>query len=144
MSRVRENRTHGSTGGDWKRNATASPRQPPTQPTSAYRHPTVRAITSHCARRCPLLWFLTFDKPETLSDNDVRLLRPQTHPRNGQKSPKTEGLIAIDDASYFLSKIELTKGGAPSMPAWRQNLFIATSKLSADSAESFCLHQTEP
>ena len=52
---------------------------------------------------------------------------------------KTEGLIAIDDASYFLSKIELTKGGAPSMPAWRQNLFIAKSKLSADSAESFCL-----
>jgi len=45
----------------------------------------------------------------------------------------------MDDASYFLSKIELTKGGAPSMPAWRQNLFIATSKLSADSAESFCL-----
>ena len=30
-----DNRTHGSTGGDWKRNATASPRQPPTQPTSA-------------------------------------------------------------------------------------------------------------
>ena len=37
MSRVRENRTHGSTGGDWKRNATASPRQPPTQPTSCGR-----------------------------------------------------------------------------------------------------------
>jgi hypothetical protein len=52
---------------------------------------------------------------------------------------KTEGLIAIDDASYFLSKIELTKGGAPTMPAWRQNLFIATSTLSADAAESFCL-----
>jgi hypothetical protein len=33
------------------------------------------------------LWFLTFDKPETLSDNDVRLPRPETHPRNGQKSP---------------------------------------------------------
>ena len=53
-------------------------------------------------------------------------------------------MIAMDDASYFLSKIELTKGGAPSMPAWRQNLFIATSKLSANSAESFCLPQTEP
>ena len=34
MSRVRENRTHASTGGDWKRNPTASPRQPPTQPSS--------------------------------------------------------------------------------------------------------------
>jgi KUP system potassium uptake protein len=29
---------------------------------------------------------------------------------------KTEGSIAIDDASYFLSKIELTKGEAPTMP----------------------------
>jgi KUP system potassium uptake protein len=52
---------------------------------------------------------------------------------------KTEGAIAIDDASYFLSKIELTKGDAPTMPAWRTNLFIATSKLSADAAESFGL-----
>jgi KUP system potassium uptake protein len=52
---------------------------------------------------------------------------------------KTEGSIAIDDASYFLSKIELTKGDAPTMPAWRTNLFIATSKLSADAAESFGL-----
>jgi KUP system potassium uptake protein len=52
---------------------------------------------------------------------------------------QTEGLIAIDDATYFLSKIELTQGGAPTMSAWRTNLFIATSKLSADAAESFCL-----
>jgi hypothetical protein len=29
-----DNRMHGSMGGDWKRNAMASPRQPPTQPTS--------------------------------------------------------------------------------------------------------------
>jgi KUP system potassium uptake protein len=52
---------------------------------------------------------------------------------------KTEGLIAIDDASYFLSKIELTDGGESTMPAWRRNLFIATSRLSTDAAESFCL-----
>ena len=54
---------------------------------------------------------------------------------------KTEGSIAIDDASYFLSKIELTKGEEPTMPAWRKNLFIATSRLSTDGAESFCLPQ---
>jgi KUP system potassium uptake protein len=54
---------------------------------------------------------------------------------------KTEGLIAIDDASYFLSKIELTKGGTSSMSAWRRNLFIVTSRLSTDGAESFCLPQ---
>jgi KUP system potassium uptake protein len=52
---------------------------------------------------------------------------------------KTEGSIGMDDATYVLSKIELTKGGTPSMPAWRTNLFIATSKLSAAAAESFCL-----
>jgi KUP system potassium uptake protein len=54
---------------------------------------------------------------------------------------RTEGLIAIDDASYFLSKIELTKGGEPTMPAWRRNLFIATSRLSSDGAEFFGLPQ---
>jgi KUP system potassium uptake protein len=54
---------------------------------------------------------------------------------------KTEGLIAIDDASYFLSKIELTKGGEPTMSAWRRNLFIATSRLSSDGAEFFGLPQ---
>jgi len=38
---VRENRTHASTGGDWKRNPTASPRQPPTQPCSHTGHSAV-------------------------------------------------------------------------------------------------------
>jgi KUP system potassium uptake protein len=52
---------------------------------------------------------------------------------------KAEGSIGIDDASFFLSKIELTKGGEPSMPAWRTSLFIATSRLSADAAGYFCL-----
>jgi KUP system potassium uptake protein len=54
---------------------------------------------------------------------------------------RTEGLIAIDDASFFLSKIELTKAGEPTMPAWRRSLFIATSRLSTDGAEFFCLPQ---
>ena len=61
----------------------------------------------------------------------LRLLDPE----------KTEGLIAIDDASYFLTKIELTKGGEPTMSAWRRNLFIATSRLSTDGAEFFGLPQ---
>jgi KUP system potassium uptake protein len=50
-------------------------------------------------------------------------------------------LIAIDDASFFLSKIELTKAGEPTMPAWRRSLFIATSRLSTDGAEFFGLPQ---
>ena len=52
---------------------------------------------------------------------------------------ETEGAIAFDGVSYFLSKVELAKAEAPTMPAWRRNLFIALSHLSADGAESFCL-----
>ena len=52
---------------------------------------------------------------------------------------QTEGRITIDAASYFLSKIELTKGQAPTMAAWRKGLFIATSYLTADAAQSFGL-----
>ncbi|UZG59564.1 potassium transporter Kup [Rhodococcus opacus] len=51
----------------------------------------------------------------------------------------TEGPIAIDDASYFLSKIELTMGTAPTMATWRKRLFIATSHITADAAEYFGL-----
>ncbi|MFE3289985.1 potassium transporter Kup [Rhodococcus sp. NPDC059234] len=52
---------------------------------------------------------------------------------------QTEGPIAIDDASYFLSKIELKKGTAPTMAPWRKRLFIATSHITADAAEFFGL-----
>ena len=52
---------------------------------------------------------------------------------------QTEGPLAIDDASYFLSKLELTKGTAPTMAPWRKRLFIATSYITADAAEYFGL-----
>ena len=52
---------------------------------------------------------------------------------------QTEGPIAIDDASYFLSKIELAKGDAPTMAGWRKRLFIATSYITADAADYFGL-----
>ena len=67
---------------------------------------------------------------------------------NGRTSPpslrvldptQTEGQIAIDDASYFLSKLELRKGTAPTMAPWRKRLFIATSYITADAAEYFGL-----
>jgi KUP system potassium uptake protein len=48
---------------------------------------------------------------------------------------QTEGPISIDEASYFLSKIELTKGPAATMAPWRKRLFIATSYITADAAE---------
>ena len=55
---------------------------------------------------------------------------------------QTEGAIAIADASYFLSKLDLTKGAAPTMAPWRKHLFIATSSITADAADYFGLPPT--
>ncbi len=55
-------------------------------------------------------------------------------------TPKqSEGKIAIDDASYFLSKLELVRGRKKSMAQWRKRLFIATSYITADAPERFGL-----
>jgi KUP system potassium uptake protein len=52
---------------------------------------------------------------------------------------QTEGRLQLDDASYFLSKIELQRGPEPTMAGWRKRLFIATSYITADAAEYFGL-----
>jgi KUP system potassium uptake protein len=51
----------------------------------------------------------------------------------------TEGGLSIDDASYYLSQLELHPGPAPTMASWRKRLFIATSFIAADAAEYFGL-----
>ena len=51
----------------------------------------------------------------------------------------TEGPIALDQASYFLSKLELIAGDAPTMAPWRKRLFIATSYITGDAAAYFGL-----
>ncbi|MGX1563242.1 potassium transporter Kup [Streptomyces sp. NPDC055506] len=51
----------------------------------------------------------------------------------------TEGPLQLDQASYFLSKIELRRGKASTMAPWRKRLFIATSYITADAAEYFGL-----
>ncbi|MFC1413297.1 potassium transporter Kup [Streptacidiphilus sp. N1-12] len=51
----------------------------------------------------------------------------------------TEGQLRLDQASYFLSTIELRCGEAPTMARWRKRLFIATSHITADAAEYFGL-----
>jgi KUP system potassium uptake protein len=48
---------------------------------------------------------------------------------------RSEGVVDADRASYLLSKIELTKGAAPTMARRRKQLFIATSYRAADAAE---------
>ncbi|GIF97155.1 potassium transporter Kup [Catellatospora citrea] len=51
----------------------------------------------------------------------------------------TEGQLDLDNASYFLSTIELRRGTAPTMASWRKRLFIATSYITADAAAHFDL-----
>jgi KUP system potassium uptake protein len=52
---------------------------------------------------------------------------------------QAEGRIEVDDASYFLSKLELVPGRKKTMARWRKRLFIATSHITADAAERFGL-----
>ena len=52
---------------------------------------------------------------------------------------QTEGHIDVDNASYFLSKLELTVGDEPTMAKWRKNLFVTTSYITADAASFFKL-----
>ncbi|HEX5147139.1 MAG TPA: potassium transporter Kup [Conexibacter sp.] len=47
--------------------------------------------------------------------------------------------LEVDEASYFLSTIELRMGDAPGMARWRKHLFVATSHITADAADAFCL-----
>jgi KUP system potassium uptake protein len=47
--------------------------------------------------------------------------------------------LEVDEASYFLSTIDLRRGTAPGLSRWRKRLFLATARISADAAEYFCL-----
>jgi KUP system potassium uptake protein len=47
--------------------------------------------------------------------------------------------LEVDEASYFLSTIDLQPGDAPGMSRWRKRLFVATSHVTADAAEYFGL-----
>ena len=45
--------------------------------------------------------------------------------------------LEVDEASYFLSKIELLRTNAPGMSRWRKRLFQATSQLTTDPVQYF-------
>lgn len=52
---------------------------------------------------------------------------------------QVEGPLDLDDATYFLSTVELRHGRAHQMAAWRTRLFLATARITADAAEYFNL-----
>ena len=47
--------------------------------------------------------------------------------------------LEVDEASYFLSTIDLVLGDEPGLSRWRKRLFLATSRITADAAEYFGL-----
>ena len=47
--------------------------------------------------------------------------------------------LEVDQASYFLSTIELRVGDTPGMSGWRKHVFVSTSHITADAAEYFGL-----
>jgi KUP system potassium uptake protein len=47
--------------------------------------------------------------------------------------------LPSDNLSYFVSRIELVPGHEPGMSRWRKRLFVATSRITADAADSFRL-----
>ncbi|WP_232303985.1 potassium transporter Kup [Pseudofrankia sp. DC12] len=72
-------------------------------------------------------WFGYMETPDVIGI--LRALDPEV----------TEGQLDLAQASFFLSKIQLTSGEAPTMARWRKRLFIATSHLTADAAQHFGL-----
>jgi KUP system potassium uptake protein len=52
---------------------------------------------------------------------------------------ETEGRIDLDEASYFLSKVDLVVGPQHTMAPWRKRLFIAISHMTGDAAGYFGL-----
>jgi KUP system potassium uptake protein len=55
------------------------------------------------------------------------------------RAAETETSLPDGKLSYFVSRIELVPGHAPGMSRWRKRLFIATSRITADAAESLQL-----
>jgi KUP system potassium uptake protein len=48
-----------------------------------------------------------------------------------------ESPVDLEQASYFLSTIDLEPSEHPTMPPWRTRLFLALSSLTADAARAF-------
>jgi KUP system potassium uptake protein len=55
------------------------------------------------------------------------------------RDAETGNPLPGEHLSYFVSRIELVQGHEPGMSRWRKRLFIATSRITADAAESLRL-----
>jgi KUP system potassium uptake protein len=57
----------------------------------------------------------------------------------GLSPEQAEGPLDLDNATYFLSKIELREGNLPGMARWRKRLFLAASHITSDASDHFSL-----
>jgi KUP system potassium uptake protein len=112
-----------------------------------HEHVLIVAIETHPVPRVPDERRLTVDSLGYADDGIIHVTvhygymdSPNLVTALGLLDPEsTEGQLQLDQASYFLSKIELRPGPAPTMARWRKRLFIATSYITADAAEHFGL-----
>lgn len=51
----------------------------------------------------------------------------------------TEGTLDLDNASYFLPRVEVVAGSEPTMAPFRKRLYIAITHMKADAAGFFTL-----
>ena len=58
--------------------------------------------------------------------------------------PAWKAPLDVDNASYFLSTIELRVGREPGMTRWRKRLFVATSRITTDAANTSACTATAP
>ena len=58
--------------------------------------------------------------------------------------PAWKAPLDVDNASYFLSTIELRVGREPGMTRWRKRLFVATSRITTDAANTSACPATAP
>jgi KUP system potassium uptake protein len=59
--------------------------------------------------------------------------------RLAHRSSDTELNFDVDGATYFISRLVLTRGEADGMATWRKRLFIGLAHNAANPAERFCL-----
>ena len=110
-------------------------------------HVIILTVETEDVPSCPIPNESTHDDLGYASDGIVHvearfgyMERPNVPSALALLSPEdTEGPIDLANASFFLSKLDLCLGDAPTMAAWRKRLFIATSHITADAAAHFGL-----
>ncbi len=50
---------------------------------------------------------------------------------------QSEGPLELDDATYFLSKLEVRESNRPGLARWRKRLYLALSHLNTDASDHF-------